>query len=31
LLTRGLYPVFVLLPLETEHKLPSSPWLELAE
>ena len=31
LLTLGLYPVFVLLPLKTKHKLPSSLWLELAE
>jgi len=31
LLTLGLYPVFISLPLKTNHKLPSSLWRELAE
>ena len=31
LLTLGLYPVFVSLPLKTNHKLPSSLWPELAQ
>ena len=30
LLTLGLYPVFVSLPLKTNHKLPASVWPELA-
>jgi hypothetical protein len=31
LLTLGLYPVFVSLPLKTSHKLPSCLWPELTE
>jgi len=31
LLTLGLYPVFVSLPLQTNHKLSPSLWPELAE
>jgi len=31
LLTMGLYPVFVWLPLKTTHRLSPSLWPELAE
>jgi hypothetical protein len=31
LLTLGLYPVSVSLPLKTSHKLPSCLWSELTE